>query len=191
MLRNNLKHLHITKKDLFQFNCLQVWCPLACCLLKAPLKPAFSDIYLTTFLWVCNFENTSEMRIIFCWKYWSLNPDFKDPETNSENLFCFWDNCIWIGCLKLSLLRREYLSSAANMVTNIPPSQLPSQWSINVAKGVRLRFQQCLVPLPCSFSKCALKREFWDIYFTTYFRVRNFGKASALRVMFLSKMFKI
>ena len=36
----------------------------------------------------------------------------------TENDFCFWDNCIWIGYIKLSLLRREYSLSAANKLTN-------------------------------------------------------------------------
>ena len=30
----------------------------------------------------------------------------------------FCDNGVRIGCVKLSLLRREYLSSAVNMLTN-------------------------------------------------------------------------
>ena len=32
--------------------------------------------------------------------------------------FLFGDNCVHIGCVKLSLLRREYLSSAVNVLTN-------------------------------------------------------------------------
>ena len=32
--------------------------------------------------------------------------------------FFFWDNSIWIGSIKLNLLRREYLSSAVNVLTN-------------------------------------------------------------------------
>ena len=35
------------------------------------------------------------------------------------NFFSFWDNCIWVCSLKLCLLRREYVSLAVNMVTNI------------------------------------------------------------------------
>ena len=31
---------------------------------------------------------------------------------------CFGDNGVRIGCVKLSLLRREYLSSAVNVLTN-------------------------------------------------------------------------
>ena len=36
-----------------------------------------------------------------------------------KKAFCFGDNSIWIGCVKLSLLRREYLSSAVNVLTVI------------------------------------------------------------------------
>ena len=31
---------------------------------------------------------------------------------------CFWDNGVRIGCFKLSLLKREYLPSAVNVLTN-------------------------------------------------------------------------
>ena len=34
-----------------------------------------------------------------------------------QKLFCFWDKCIWIVCIDLSPLRREYLSSAVNVFT--------------------------------------------------------------------------
>ena len=42
----------------------------------------------------------------------------KKKEKNSDKIHSFWDNCIWIGCLKLSLLRREYLSSPVNVLRN-------------------------------------------------------------------------
>ena len=32
--------------------------------------------------------------------------------------FLFGDNCVRIGCVKLSLLRREYLSSAVKVIKN-------------------------------------------------------------------------
>ena len=35
-----------------------------------------------------------------------------------KNVFSFWDNIMWIGCVKLTLLRREYLSSAVNVLNN-------------------------------------------------------------------------
>ena len=37
---------------------------------------------------------------------------------NSENVFIFWDTCIWIGCVKFSLLRREYLPSLLSVLGN-------------------------------------------------------------------------
>ena len=31
-------------------------------------------------------------------------------------MFCFWDKCIWIVGIELSLLRRKYVSSAVNVL---------------------------------------------------------------------------
>ena len=39
---------------------------------------------------------------------------------NREKIFCFWDNCISPGIVKLTLLRTGYLSLAANMLANSP-----------------------------------------------------------------------
>ena len=39
-------------------------------------------------------------------------------EKIQKKLFFFWDNCVRIGCVKLSLFRREYFSSAVNVLTN-------------------------------------------------------------------------
>ena len=39
-------------------------------------------------------------------------------ENKIENFFCVLGNCICIGCVILSLLRREYLSSAVNLLGN-------------------------------------------------------------------------
>ena len=33
-----------------------------------------------------------------------------------QKKFCFWDKFIWIVCIHLSLLRREYLSSAVTVL---------------------------------------------------------------------------
>ena len=35
-----------------------------------------------------------------------------------QKVFAFWDNCIWIGCGKFSLLWREFFSSAVNVLRN-------------------------------------------------------------------------
>ena len=39
-------------------------------------------------------------------------------ENKIENFFCVLGNCICIGCVILSLLRREYLPSAVNLRPN-------------------------------------------------------------------------
>ena len=126
VLTNSLKILHITKREFFRLNCVQsyqwiwwrccrsdsniVWACLPCCLSKGPLKEDFLDNYLTTFFGVRNCGNPSAMRFIFFWKCSKVNIDFKNAKKIPEKVFCFWGNCIWIVCVKLSLLGREYLS---------------------------------------------------------------------------------
>ena len=47
------------------------------------------------------------------------------------------------------------------------------------------------VRLPCYLWKGPLKRNFLDIYLTTFFGVRKFRNTSAITVIFFLKMFKI
>ena len=86
---------------------------LPCCFSKDPLKREFLHIYFTTYFRFCNFRNT------FFWKYSKFNQAFKNAETNCGKFLFFWNNCICIGYLKFSVLRRGYLSSVVNMLTNI------------------------------------------------------------------------
>ena len=37
-----------------------------------------------------------------------------------QKAFGFLDNCIWIGCMKFSLILREYFSWAVNVLTKSP-----------------------------------------------------------------------
>ena len=53
------------------------------------------------------------------WECWKFKLGLRRWEKNSEKINYFWDNCIWIGCVKLSLFRREYLSSAVSVLTKI------------------------------------------------------------------------
>ena len=53
---------------------------------------------------------------LFFWKGSKFKLDFKNAKKNGEKVFCFRVNCIWIGCVKLSLLRREYLPSALSVL---------------------------------------------------------------------------
>ena len=63
---------------------------------------------------VRNFENTKCMTVIFFSKYLKFKLHFKNAAKNSEKVFCFWDDCISIIIVKLSLLRRGQFSSAGN-----------------------------------------------------------------------------
>ena len=69
---------------------------------------------------VRNFENTKSMKVIFFFKYLKFQLDFKNAARNSENVFCWLNNCMRIGIVKLSLLRTGCFSSAANVLTSSP-----------------------------------------------------------------------
>ena len=74
------------------------------------IYPRFSEcvIWEINQLWRASF---------FC-KCSKFHVHFENPRENWEKAFCFWDNCVRIGCVKLCLLRREYWSSAVNVLTN-------------------------------------------------------------------------
>ena len=104
-----------------------LWCSFQQCLLKSAmlLLEGSSETWLFRHLSdyvfrVCNFEKTKSMRVIFFSRYSKFKLDFKHVARNWEKLFCFWDNCIWIGIVKLSVLRTGYFSSAANVLTSSP-----------------------------------------------------------------------
>ena len=134
LLRNSSVILHITKRDFSQLNCFpidqlmrlwasdfnSVWHRLPCPLLKSLLKGDCLDICLTTSFPVCNFIYTSAMRVIFFLKLSKIYSRFQKLRKEFGKPFCVLDYCIWIGCVKLCLLRREKLSSAVNVLTNSP-----------------------------------------------------------------------
>ena len=109
---------------------------------------------------------------------------------NSKNFFCFWDKCIWICCNELPLLRREYLSSAVNGLANSPETFhiikrdflnlncLHRDWEI-WKRRCRLDFNSFSTRLPCYLWKSPQKRDFLDIYLTTFFGVRKLKNTSA------------
>ena len=53
---------------------------------------------------------------MFVWKYLKFNADSKNAEKNQEKRFCLWEKSIWIVFIHLSLLLREYLSLAVNVL---------------------------------------------------------------------------
>ena len=137
----------------------------------------------------------------FFWKCSKFNLALKNAERNSENFFRFWDNCFWIGCLKMSLLGRKHLSSAVNMLTNILKtlhitkrdfSKLIAFTVINKCnKGGPVQIWTVFGPTYHVACQRPLKRHFLDINLTTFLEVRKFGNTSAMRIIFFWKMFKI
>ena len=68
-----------------------------------------------------NFERTKSMAVIFFFSnYLKFKLDLENARKNWEKVFCFLDNCIWIGMVKLSLWRTRYFSSAANVLRSSP-----------------------------------------------------------------------
>ena len=108
-----------------------------------------------------------------------FNLDFENAAKNSEKVFCFWDNRIWIVVVKLSLLRTGCFSSVANVWTTSPKN-----WHVNrrdffennffasdqwiCQKCCDTDFNSVFARLPCCLSKGSLKRYFLDIYLTTF-----------------------
>ena len=64
-------------------------------------------------------KNMSYGTHVFFWKCSKFNGIFQNEREYSEKvLLSFWDKSIWTGCIKFFLLRREYLPSAVNVLTN-------------------------------------------------------------------------
>ena len=135
-LANSPKILYITQREFLNLNCLHrdqyIWqrwscfdfnsvsAPLPCYLSKGPLKRDFLNIYKITFFGVGKFKNTSALRVIFFWEMFKIESKFRKFKKKLENIFHFWDNCIWKCCYKFSLLRRKHLFLAVNGLTNSP-----------------------------------------------------------------------
>ena len=68
----------------------------------------------------CNFGKTKAVRIIFFFKMFKIEFRFQKFSKKLRDIICFWDNCIWIGIVKLPLIRTGYFSSAANVWISSP-----------------------------------------------------------------------
>ena len=87
-----------------------------CRLSSRPVKRELLDIYLSASFGDGSFGNAEAMRVIFFWKCSKFNADSENAGKNWEKTFCFLYKCIWIVSIELSLLIREYLSSAVNVL---------------------------------------------------------------------------
>ena len=67
-----------------------------------------------------NIGSTKSMKVIFFFKIFNIYITFQKFTKKLRKSLCFWDNSIWIGIVKLCLLRREYFSSAGNVLTSSP-----------------------------------------------------------------------
>ena len=56
------------------------------------------------------------MTVVFFWKCSKFNTNSKNAQINSEKIFGFWEKCIWIVCIHLLLVIREYVSWAVNVL---------------------------------------------------------------------------
>ena len=90
------------------------------------LKQDFLDIYLTTFSQSVTSKVQNPWGSFFYSRILKFNLDFKNDAENSEKVFSFSDNCIWICILNLSRLRRGYFLSVANVLT-----RSPKIWHVN------------------------------------------------------------
>ena len=72
------------------------------------------------------------MRIFFLSECSKFNIDFKYLRRNLSKILCFWGNCIWIFCVKLFLLRREYLLKNSVNVLHICKRDFSSSSSLSV-----------------------------------------------------------
>ena len=100
------------------FNSASVRLPYS--LSKHPLKRNFLDIYLSTFSESVTLKIQNLWGSFFHSKILKFNLDFKNAAKNWENVFCFWDNCIWFGIVKFPLLRTGYFSLVPKVFTSSP-----------------------------------------------------------------------
>ena len=84
---------------------------------------------------VCNFGNTKAMRVVFFFRALKTSYRFQKCTKKLRKSFFFWDNCIWIGIVKLSLLRTEYYSLIADVLTSSPKI-----WHLNKRDFFQLNF---------------------------------------------------
>ena len=139
---------------------------------------------------------------MFFFKIFKIQSRFQKCSQKLKKIFYFWDNCFWICIVMLSPLTKRYFSSVANVLISSPKIShvnnrdffehnfVPSDkwiWS-RICEADLSSASACV---PYFFSKHPLKRDFLDIYLTTFSesltsKIQNLWGSS-----FFYKMFKI
>ena len=135
------------------------------------------------------------MLIIFFWKHSKFYLDSRNVEEKWEFFFRFGYNCIWIGCIKHSLLPRDNTSLGGKMLTkSLKISDTTKKelfklifiqsdqniWQIYCSAGS----SSVSDPSTCWLSITVLTRGFLGIWISSLFAVYNFRNKPALRLMF-------
>ena len=105
-------------------------------------------------------------------KYFESYVDSGNAEKTSENIFWFWDNCIWIGCVKHSIYWEKILVIRCQDVNKqsqdfryyqkwIFRADFLWKWSRNMTKILSCRFKQSFGPFKMlTIYKCSVTRFF-------------------------------
>ena len=134
ILKDTLKIFHIAKRNFFDSMALPFinkYCTGGVVQISTVLGPAY-HVAFRKVIWISTFETLIEPQFLEAvtpeisqlWgssifsERWNIKINFKNDKKSSEKTFCFWRNWIKIVCVKLSLLRREYLSMALNVLKN-------------------------------------------------------------------------
>ena len=167
---------------------------MPCCLYKGPLKRDFLNIYLTRFLESVNLEIQKLWGSFSFSKCLKFKLDLKNASKNWEKVFSFWDNCIWIDIVKLSLLRTGYFSLAANVLTSSTKI-----WHVNKRDFFQLNWigsdkwiwskcSEAVSKVPGNLYRRLVQgsSELWLFtHLSDYaFGVRNFENGKSMRVIF-------
>ena len=134
VLTNTYKALLLTKTDFFPsitFTMITKYGNGAVISITTVFEPVY-QVACQRVLWNGTFWTNIYPRFLEC-VIWQINQlwgssffckcskfhvNFENARKSSEKAFCFWDNYFRTECVKLSLLRREYWSSAVNVLTN-------------------------------------------------------------------------
>ena len=169
---------------------------------KGSLERDFLDIYLTMFSESVISDRQKLWGSSFFRKGSKIQIDFKNSARSWEQLFRFSDNCIWIGIVKLSLLRTGYFPLVVNVLKSSPkilacqeerrfPTQFIWQWSMIMIKVLWSRFQQCLCPFTMLLVEASSGTRLFRHLSKRVIGVRNFENTKGVRVIFFFKRFKI